>query len=59
MSIAKTLRSASRSVLRQHILEGHPVDPKALEGFAYRGTSLGLPRFVERLTWKILRGDRA
>ena len=52
MSIAKTLRSASRSVLRQHILEGHPVDPKALEGFAYRGTSLGLPRFVERLTWK-------
>lgn len=52
MSIARSLRTASRRVLRQHIVEGYPVDPKAIEGFAYRGTSLGLPGFVEKLTWK-------
>jgi len=52
MSIAKSLRTASRRVLREHIVQGHPVDPKALEGFAYRGTSLGLPGFVAKLTWK-------
>lgn len=52
MSIAKSLRTASRKELRRRILEGHPVDPKALEGFAFRGTSLGLPGFVEKLTWK-------
>jgi hypothetical protein len=52
MSIAKSLRTASGRVLREHIVEGHPVDPKALEGFAYRGTSLGLPSFIEKLSWK-------
>ena len=52
MSVAKSLRTASRKVLREHIVEGYAVDPKAIEGFAYRGTSLGLPAFVERLTWK-------
>ena len=52
MSIAKSLRTAPRSVLRERILKGHPVDPSALEGFTYRGTSLGLPSFVEKLTWK-------
>ena len=52
MSIAKSLRTASRKELRQHIALGHRVDPKAIEGFAYRGTSLGLPGFVEKLTWK-------
>lgn len=52
MSVAKSLRSASRKVLRQHIVEGYPVAPEAIEGFTYRGTSLGLPGFVEKLTWK-------
>ncbi len=33
-------------------MEGHAVDPRALEGWVYRGTSLGLPRAIERLTWK-------
>jgi len=46
------LRGASRAELRARILDGHAVDPGALEGWAYRGTSLGLPRLVERLTWK-------
>jgi hypothetical protein len=41
-----------RRELRERIVTGHPVDPAALEGWAYRGISLGLPRLVERLTWK-------
>lgn len=52
MSLVDTLRHASRAQLRERLLHGHPVEPSALEGWAYRGTSLGLPRFVERLTWK-------
>ena len=52
MSLLHTLRSESRAQLRARVLGGHPVDPTALEGWAYRGTSLGLPRLVEKLTWK-------
>lgn len=52
MSIARLLRTASRAELRRRIVEGHPVDPRAIEGYAYRGTSLGLPRVLERATWK-------
>jgi hypothetical protein len=52
MSIVKSLRTADHAELRRRIVEGHPVDPAALEGYAFRGTSLGLPSFVERLTWK-------
>lgn len=52
MTTARTLRTARNAELRQRIVEGHPVDPAALEGYAYRGTSLGLPRLVELATWK-------
>jgi hypothetical protein len=31
---------------------GHPIDPASLDDTAYRGTSLGLPAFVDRLLWK-------
>jgi hypothetical protein len=55
MSIAESLRQADHATLRKHIVEGHPVDQKAIEGFAYRGTSLGLPTVVEKLTWKIFQ----
>ncbi len=41
-----------RSELRALLRGGRPVDPRALEGFAFRGTSLGLPPLVERWTWK-------
>ncbi len=34
---------------------GHPIDPSALRDTEYRGTSLGLPRWMERLTWKKFR----
>lgn len=52
MSIARALRDADNATLRRHILEGHPVDASAIEGWAYRGTSLGLPRLLELVTWK-------
>jgi hypothetical protein len=52
MTTARDLRTADTRTLREHILRGHPVDPRALEGWAYRGTSLGLPSAIERLTWK-------
>lgn len=32
--------------------EGHPIDPAAIEGWAYRGTSLGMPALFDRVTWK-------
>lgn len=49
---AQALRGASRQALRQRIAEGHQVDAAALEGWAYRGTVLGMPRLVERATWQ-------
>jgi len=38
--------------LMRLLREGHAIDPTKLDDYEYRGTSLGLPRFVERLTWK-------
>jgi hypothetical protein len=52
MTTARDLRNATTRELREHIVHGHPVDPAALEGWVYRGTSLGLPKLVERFTWK-------
>lgn len=52
MTCARDLHTAPNHVLREHILRGFPVDPRALEGWAYRGTSLGLPDLIVRLTWR-------
>lgn len=52
MGLGQTLDHLSRRELRALIVGGHPVDPRALEGWAYRGTSLGLPAPVARLSWK-------
>ena len=52
MPTARELRTATPRELRAAIASGHPVDPTQLEGWAYRGTSLGLPRVLERLSWK-------
>lgn len=38
--------------LMERMLAGHPIDPRALDDTEYRGVSLGLPRLVERATWK-------
>jgi hypothetical protein len=34
------------------LAEGHPIEVGALDDSRYRGISLGLPGFVEALTWK-------
>jgi hypothetical protein len=52
MPTARELRTAAPRELRALIASGHPVSPVALEGWAYRGTSLGLPDFIARLSWK-------
>lgn len=46
------LLSLPRRALRELMATGHAIDPGALADHEYRGTSLGLPAFVERLTWK-------
>lgn len=42
----------SRGELREALEAGHPIDPTALDDSRYRGISLGLPGFVDRLFWK-------
>jgi hypothetical protein len=37
--------------LRRRIVDGHPVDPGALEGWAFRGINIGPPA-LQRLTWR-------
>jgi hypothetical protein len=46
------LLAASRGELRALLAGGHPIDPSRLDDTTYRGISLGLPAWVERLTWK-------
>jgi len=46
------LLAMSRRELMHELRRGHPIDPSQLDDSEYRGISLGLPRFVERLTWK-------
>ncbi|MGE0711065.1 MAG: hypothetical protein AB7N76_28670 [Planctomycetota bacterium] len=41
-----------RAGLRARLRAGHDVDPQQLAGWVYRGTSLGLPGWVDRLAWK-------
>jgi hypothetical protein len=42
----------SRRALASTLREGHPIDPRALDDSEYRGISLGLPAWMERLSWK-------
>ena len=41
--------------LARLLAEGPPIDPASLADADYQGTSLGLPAFVEKLTWKTFR----
>ncbi len=45
----------TKAELMAALRAGHPVDPRGLDDTDYKGTSLGLPGFVERLTWKKFR----
>jgi hypothetical protein len=49
---AEQLWAMSRAELRQTLAAGHPIDPVALDNQAYRGVSLGLPAFMDKLAWK-------
>lgn len=49
---AEDLYHLPRHRLAAVLAAGHPIDPAALAGAAYRGVSLGLPALVERLSWK-------
>jgi hypothetical protein len=51
VATAVTARTWSRGELHEQFASGRPVEPDALAGWVYRGTSLGLPRWVERLSW--------
>ena len=47
----QALRAMRPKALRALLAQGHPIDPTALDDVAYRGVSLGIPRWVERLAW--------
>ncbi len=46
------LITLGQSALLKRFSSGYPVSPDALPRGWYRGVSLGLPRWVERLSWK-------
>jgi hypothetical protein len=46
------LLAASHAELRMRMANGHPIEASCLDDTTYRGISLGLPAWVERLTWK-------
>jgi hypothetical protein len=46
------LIDADRRTLRALLAAGHPIDPDAIAGWQYRGTSLGMPAFVDQRAWK-------
>ncbi|MCA9572100.1 MAG: hypothetical protein H6737_01400 [Alphaproteobacteria bacterium] len=50
--ILDDLLQLDRPALGELLKAGHPVDPEALRNREFNGVSLGLPRLVERLTWK-------
>jgi len=49
---AEELLALDRAALAERLRTGHPIDPAALAGWVYRGVSLGLPGWVDRLAWK-------
>jgi hypothetical protein len=52
---ASDLLGLDRRQLAKLLCEGHPIDPVALDDTEYRGVSLGLPAFVDKLTWKTFK----
>lgn len=46
------LLDLDRRELAELMRSGHAIDPRALDDREYAGVSLGLPRFVEAVTWK-------
>jgi hypothetical protein len=46
------VRRAGAAELARLLAAGRAFDPAALAGWTFHGTSLGLPAWIERLTWK-------
>lgn len=51
-ALAIDVASLDQVALRDQLLAGHPIDPADLDGWVYRGLSLGLPAWIDRLAWK-------
>jgi hypothetical protein len=51
-SILEEVWRMSRPQLRDLLANGHVIDQEALAGWAYRGVALGLPKWIEALSWK-------
>jgi hypothetical protein len=49
---AAALLHASARELREAFQRGHAIDASALDDTEYKGVSLNMPGFVEKLTWK-------
>jgi hypothetical protein len=52
---AQDLATMNRRELMATLRAGHPIDPHELDDTEYKGVSLGLPAFVERLSWKTFK----
>src|SRR5207302_10620230 len=52
MALRDELIAMNGASLMRALCEGHPIDPAALDDTEYRGIALGLPRFVEWISWK-------
>jgi len=49
---AKPLLGASLFGLHRALRDGHAIEASALDDTEYLGISVGMPRFIEKLTWK-------
>lgn len=49
---ARDFLGMSRKQMMHRLCNSHPIEPSALDNMEYKGVSLGLPRWVEKLTWK-------
>lgn len=52
---ARELLDLGTRELAELVRGGHPIDPRELDDREYRGVSLGLPAFVDRLAWKTFK----
>jgi hypothetical protein len=46
-------RAQKNNTLAERLATGHPIEPSRLTDTVYRGISLGLPRFIEKLSWVV------
>ena len=54
-SLVETFLPMSQAQLTQRLVNGYTIDPAALDDTEYKGISLGLPDFIDRLAWKTFK----